>query len=80
MSAKKVFFGTKPVKHEATTATYSTPDEWVENREEASSDTMKRLTIDISASLHRRIKTSCAARGVMMVDDIREILEKNYAG
>ncbi len=76
MSTKKVSFGTKPAKPEATT----TPDEWVKNRDEAAGEPMKRLTIDVPSNLHRKIKSSCAARGVKMADEIREILEKNYAG
>lgn len=40
--------------------------------------TIKRLTLDLSASLHRRIKTSCANRGTSMVEEIRELLESSY--
>ena len=36
---------------------------------------MKRLTIDVPESLHRRLKMSCAGRGVKMADEIRSALE-----
>jgi plasmid stability protein len=39
---------------------------------------MKRLTIDIPASLHSRIKVSCAQRGVKMADEIRELLATHF--
>jgi predicted DNA binding CopG/RHH family protein len=40
---------------------------------------MKRLTIDIPASLHSRVKVACAQRGVKMADEIRELLEAHFA-
>lgn len=40
--------------------------------------TVKRLTLDLDPDLHRRIKTSCARRGVKMVDEIRELLQKHF--
>ena len=39
---------------------------------------MKRLTIDITDNLHRRIKATCANRGTKMVDEIRIILESAF--
>lgn len=39
---------------------------------------IKRLTLDLPASLHRAIKMSCADRGVTMLDDIKDMLEKHY--
>jgi len=35
---------------------------------------MKRLTIDLPAELHARLKAECAIRGVKMADEIRSIL------
>lgn len=66
---KKVTFGAKP------TAKTIEPDQWVENRV---TEKTKRLTFDISDSLHRRIKSQCAIKGVKMADEIRELLEKNF--
>ncbi|MBA1159345.1 plasmid partition protein ParG [Microvirga mediterraneensis] len=39
---------------------------------------MKRLTLDVPESLHKRIKRTCADRGEMMADVLREILEKEF--
>ncbi len=68
---KKVSFGTKPTK------TVETPnaDQWVNHRD---TEATKRLTLDIPASLHARIKATCALRGTKMVDEIRELLEKHF--
>ncbi len=69
---KKVSFGLKPsvVPPETPKA-----DEWVKNRE---TESMKRLTIDVPASLHARIKSQCAIRGAKMADEVRELLEKHF--
>jgi hypothetical protein len=39
---------------------------------------MKRFTIDVPADLHMRIKLACTAKGSVMADIIREILEKEF--
>lgn len=39
---------------------------------------MKRLTIDVSKDLHRRIKRSCADRSEKMADVIRDLLEREF--
>ena len=39
---------------------------------------MKRFTIDVPESLHRRIKAKCALRGVKMADYLRQTLEKLF--
>lgn len=38
----------------------------------------KRLTLDVSEDLHRRIKMSCVGQGELMADVLREILEKAF--
>lgn len=70
--SKKVFFGVKPGAARADDAAKA--DEWVNNRVEAT----KRLTIDVPASLHARIKSQCALRGVKMADEVRELLEQHF--
>lgn len=70
--SKKVTFGVKP---ELVRADPAKVDEWVNIRDQ---DAMKRLTIDIPASLHARIKSQCALRGVKMADEVRELLEKQF--
>lgn len=39
---------------------------------------MKRLTIDIPDSLHRRVKSRCGMDGLRMADVIRELLEQRF--
>lgn len=71
--SKKVDFRPKP-------AAAVTPDQWVESRplEAVAGERLKRLTIDIPASLHVRIKTQCASRGTKMADEIRALLEERF--
>jgi hypothetical protein len=38
----------------------------------------KRLTIDVSEDLHRRMKVACAERGLVMADVVRELLERRF--
>jgi hypothetical protein len=75
--SKKIAFAPKP------TPVNPQPeqmDQWVEKRqmEPAPEEVIKRLTIDVSAALHRRIKMQCAARGGRMADEIRAILEQAF--
>jgi len=72
MSAKKVTFGIKPTPQAPAVAS---ADQWVESR---SAEAIKRLTLDIPASLHMRIKSTCALRGVKMADAIRELLDTHF--
>lgn len=69
---KKVAFGIKPgaSKFEEPKA-----DDWVSNRE---IEPMKRLTIDVSATLHAQIKSQCAIKGVKMADELRALLEQHF--
>lgn len=69
MSAKRVAISTKPKKEEAAEA-------WVADRGQP--EKMRRLTIDIPASLHGKIKAHCAVRGVAMADELRELLLDKY--
>lgn len=39
---------------------------------------MKRFTIDVPESLHRRIKVRCAERGKRMADEIRVLLAREF--
>jgi hypothetical protein len=57
------------------------PDSWVQNREVESSETkeaMKRLTIDVPVSLHKRIKSQCAMQDLVMADVIRDLLDQRF--
>jgi len=70
---KKIAIGTRPSAKPATLAA----DAWVENRTGAA-EKMKRLTIDIPESMHRKIKAQCALNGNKIVDEIRELLSQKY--
>ena len=41
---------------------------------------MKRLTLDLSESLHRAIKKSAAEEGVTMAQKLRALLSEHYPG
>ena len=57
MSTKKVSIGAKPTNK----PTGPTADAWVESRAAVDApEPMKRLTIDVTESLHRAIKAQCA--------------------
>ncbi|MDN7570776.1 hypothetical protein QZM56_40540 [Burkholderia contaminans] len=76
MSTKKVQIGTKPTNKPAPPAA---ADAWVESRSNGDEpEQMKRLTIDIPESLHRRIKGSCGMRGTKIADEVRELLIQKY--
>lgn len=40
----------------------------------------KRLTLDIPADLHLRMKMECLRRGVSMTDDVTAMLEERFPG
>lgn len=69
--SKTVSFGAKPKKP----VNIPTADTWVDHHRVEGT---KRLTLDISASLHTRMKISCAARGTKMAEEIRQLLEEHY--
>lgn len=71
---KRISFGTKPTNKPAPAAA----DAWVDNRDADSVESMKRLTIDISESLHRTIKAQCAMRGTKIANEVRELLLMKY--
>lgn len=73
--SKKVSFGSKPT---AKPAPPITADSWVESRPASEAEPMKRLTLDIPASLHRSIKAQCAMRGTKIADELRELLLQKY--
>jgi hypothetical protein len=39
---------------------------------------MKRLTFDIPADLHMRMKLDCVGRGKDMADELREMIDKRW--
>jgi hypothetical protein len=62
----------KPVKASASDA----GDAWVANR--TGPEPKKRLVLDIPASLHIAIKARCAQRQSSMVDEITQLLQREF--
>jgi predicted DNA binding CopG/RHH family protein len=46
--------------------------------EEPSQPKIKRLTLDISETLHKKIKVRAVIEGISMVEMLRELLETTY--
>ena len=68
--SKRVDIGTRPTTRQAGPA----PDAnaWIANQEQSEPERIKRLTIDLPESLHRRIKVACVLEGVTIVEVVRE--------
>ncbi|MGB3694221.1 MAG: hypothetical protein WBG70_08295 [Spirulinaceae cyanobacterium] len=49
-----------------------------DGEEKKPKEKMKRLTLDISESLHRAIKMKSVEEGVPMTDILRELLQKHF--
>lgn len=77
--SKRVQIGGKPT---ARPAPEGNADEWVANRATLAAapaepvEKMKRLTIDVTESLHRHIKRKCADEGVKIANVARELLRE----
>ena len=71
---KKVSFGAKPPANPNPSAI----DDWVHHRDAKDREPMKRLTIDVPLSLHKRIKAHCAMNNLVMADEIRSLLEQRF--
>jgi hypothetical protein len=72
--SKKVTMGSKPIQP----ARESTVEAWVKQGQTESEEPMRRFTIDVPDTLHRRIKSQCALKGVKMADEIRRILAERF--
>jgi hypothetical protein len=70
---KKIDFG---AKRPSTPPPAGDIDQWVAHQ--SAVEPMKRLTIDVGISLHRRIKSQCALDNLVMADVIRELLERRF--
>jgi hypothetical protein len=74
MSTKKVSIGAKPTAK----AVAPSADQWVDERKPQEKEVTKRLTFDVPASLHAKIKSSCAMRGTKMVEEITALLTEKF--
>lgn len=68
-------------KSVALTMTSPTPkaEQWVANANDAVAVPTTRLTIELPADLHARVKADCALRKRKMVDVFRELIEREFA-
>jgi hypothetical protein len=61
------------------------PDKWVagegkpqtEGKQPETVEEMKRLTIDVPESMHRRLKTHCSAQGTTIALWVRTLIEQS---
>lgn len=76
MTKKTISIGAKPTNKVSPPAA---ADAWVETRTTGTDpEPMKRLTIDVTETLHRAIKSACALRGTKIADEVRELLSQKY--
>jgi hypothetical protein len=45
---------------------------------DSAGEPMKRFTIDVRVSLHRRVKAACAKRGLRTSSVLRDLLEREF--
>jgi hypothetical protein len=77
---KKIHFGSRP-QGVGDSPQKLDADAWIDNREiKLKSEPIKRLTVDLPASLHSRFKTHCAIHGIKMIDILRNFIEKTVDG
>jgi len=53
-------------------------DQWVQNRGQQPGEPMKRLTVDVPLSLHRRMKIQCTLDNRIMADVVRDLLFERF--
>lgn len=53
-------------------------DHWVQNRGQQPSEQLKRLTVDVPLSLHRRMKIQCTVENRIMADVVRDLLYERF--
>jgi hypothetical protein len=71
---KKVTFGSKRPSGSPNGAV----DDWVLDRAAPEREPMKRFTIDVPVSLHKRVKSQCAMQNLVMADVMRDLLERQF--
>ena len=75
MSAKNIAFNKPAGKASSQT------DNWVQSRKSKprqAKGEIKRLTLELPAELHMRIKVACAQKGQKMVDALLPLLEEQF--
>lgn len=75
MAEKKVSI-TAPRRSSRARPSAQRAEQWVQDK---AGEPVKRLTIELPARLHARVKAECALRGVKMKDLVRTLLEQECA-
>jgi ParG len=70
----------KTIAFKHPTALARPAEDWVEARTRPTSTigSTKRLTVDVSADLHKRLKIHCANTERQISDVVRDLLEREY--
>lgn len=70
----------KTIAFKQPTALARPAEDWVEarTRPEPAVSPTKRLTVDVSADLHKRLKIHCATAERQISDVVRDLLEREY--
>lgn len=71
---KTIAIGKRPAAAQAAPAS---ADAWVKDHDAGK---MKRLTIDIQVSLHKRLKAHCAAHGTSIRELLVKMIEEEAGG
>jgi hypothetical protein len=53
-------------------------EDWAGFGADGGGEPMKRFTIEVQVSLHRRIKAACARRGLKTSSVLRDLLEREF--
>lgn len=72
MTGKTINLGKRP--ESAPEAEAQAADAWVRDRSETT-EKMKRLTIDIEAGLHKRLKAYCVQEGTTIAELLRDFIQ-----
>ena len=70
MTVNQVSIATRPAKRQ------TEADSWIRDR--SAQEPIKRLTLDLPASLHARVKAKCAMEGTTMRAMLMDFLERKY--
>ena len=85
MSGKSITFNPNPRSKSQPSAdaldafvSRDTPPKQTGKEQSVEKKPLKRLTFDIAADLHRRIRMTCLSRDKDMAQELRRILEENF--
>jgi hypothetical protein len=76
--AKQVALSTRPRRREADLDAFVHGSAQRQDEGPATKRLMKRLTFDIPADLHMRMKVGCAREGIDMAEALRELIAQRW--